>query len=84
MFNKVTESTGSQAAVQTEVKGLAQEGLEMKHQIHKLFGWHFLAKEVADFAHVSFWEAMYMPAVDIAGITAVIAYKTLYNQYNNG
>jgi hypothetical protein len=62
---------------------LAAENQEVNNQIYSKFGWFFLAKEVADFCNTDFYDIMYRPAVDVAGMTAIIAYKTIYTQNTN-
>lgn len=51
----------------------------MKKQINKSFGWHFLAKECSDFYNCSFFEIMNTPALEVAGLAAIIQQKALYN-----
>jgi hypothetical protein len=57
---------------------LALDNKEVKKEIFQRFGWHFLAKEVADFCNMTFFDVMYLPAVDVAGMAAIIHYKAIY------
>jgi hypothetical protein len=53
-----------------------------RNEIQKQFGWHFLAKEVADFTNVSFFDVMDRSAREILGIIMIIQAKIKYNSMN--
>jgi hypothetical protein len=54
----------------------------MKKEIYKIFGWHFMVKEIADFTRCTFFEIMEKPAIEISGLATVMYYKTLYTKTN--
>ena len=50
-------------------------------KINETFGWHFLAKDVADFCNISFFEVYDKPAIEIFATVRIIQNKIFVKQY---
>ncbi len=47
------------------------------------YGWHLLAKEVADFTNCTFFEVMDLTALEVAGLSSLIQAKAQLFKLNN-
>jgi len=52
----------------------------MKNEERKNYGWHFLAKDVADFCNVSFFEVFEKTACEILSIVMVMQSRIRINE----